>query len=424
MSEGRGVAGRLAALGGTPACTVQWPAWPEADERDVAAVAEAVRSGRWGLCPAPNPLSRFAERFAEAHQAAYALPCCNGTVAIMIALRAAGVLPGDEVIVPAYTFMATATAVLGVGAVPVVADVEPSTLNLDPEKIGPAAGPRTTAVLPVHLAGLPADMDRIRAAAGARGLVTVEDAAQAHLAEYGGRRVGALGRAGAFSFQSSKNLSAGEGGVVTTDDREVYRVAHAFHHCGRDPLGGGWYEHPYMGQNFRMTQLQAALLESRLARLPAEHARRAANGRRLAERLSAVPGIRVVGWPWPEKVTAHAYHLFIFLIDPEAFGGVTNRTVCAALRAEGVPCHGGYERSLQDHDLFDDPYVDRLLGDAKPDYRAFHTPVARHAVEHCVWFKQNLLLADPGAVDRIAEAVEKVRAHAADLPRLEEGDRG
>jgi len=410
--------GKLAALGGEPACRVDWPAWPIWGKEDEAAVSEVVNTGGWGICPEPNAVSRFAQSFADAHHAKHAVPCCNGTVAIMIALRAVGVLPGHEVIMPSYTFMATATAAIGIGATPVVVDVDPLTYNLDPAKIEEAITDRTRAILPVHIAGMPAAMDEITGIAEKHGLKVVEDCAQAHLARYREKPVGAIGHAGTFSFQSSKNLCAGEGGIVLTNDLDAFRVAHAFHHCGRDPTGGKWYDHPYMGQNLRMGQLQAALLASQMQRLVAQHETRLENGRYLAEKVSDIDGMRVIGWPWPEQVTAASYHIFIFTFDRKLFHGVNSAAFCEALRAEGVPCHGGYDRSLQDHDFFEDPFVERMLGKDRPDYKSIDTPVARSAVSGSVWIKQFMLLAGRDAMDRIAGAVAKVRDNAGELSRI------
>jgi len=350
----------------------------------------------------------------------HALCCSNGTVAIMIALRAAGVLPGDEVILPSYTFMATATAAIGIGATPVIVDVDPATLNLDPSKIEAAITARTKAILPVHIAGMPAAMDKINALAKKHDLKVVEDAAQAHLAEYDGKFAGGLGDLGTFSFQSSKNLCSGEGGLVTTNNTEYFRVAHAFHHCGRDPLGGSWYDHPYMGQNLRLSQVQAALLNSQMDRLAEQHACRVENGRFLAEKISALEGIRVIGWPWPDKVTCPSYHIFIFSMDPDHFGGTTSQAFCEAMRAEGVPCHGGYDRSLQDYDFFEDPFVERMLGKSRPVYKDVDTPASRHAVKHSIWLKQFQLLADRHTMEGIVAAVEKICRHGGDLPAVAE----
>jgi hypothetical protein len=144
------------------------------------------------------------------------------------------------------------------------------------------------------------------------------------------------------------------------------------------------------------------------------------NGKYLAERLSRIDGIRVIGWPWPEKVTSASYHLFIFTFDPETFGGVDSQVFCKALRAEGVPCHGGYDRSLQDYDFFEDAFVQRMLGDARPDYPSMDTPVSRHAVRHCIWLKQFQLLASQEVMERIVESVQKIRDHADRLPDLSE----
>ncbi|MHC4941393.1 MAG: DegT/DnrJ/EryC1/StrS family aminotransferase [Planctomycetota bacterium] len=409
---------KLAALGGEPIYCEAWPAWPHWDEKEEQVLAEVVKSGQWGICPEPNHVSRFAARFAEAHHSKYAVCCCNGTIALMIALRAAGVLPGQEVIMPAYTFMATATAAIGIGATPVIVDVDSDTLNLDPTKIEAAVTERTGAIMPVHLAGMPAAMGRILDVAAKHDLPVVEDAAQAHLAEWDGKRVGSLGATGAFSFQSSKNLTGGEGGMVTTSDPGVYQIAHAFHHCGRDPAGGAWYSHPFMGQNFRMTQLQAALLDCQMDRLEQQHQTRMSNGKYLSEKLARIDGIKVTGWPWPGKVTAASYHLFTFSIDPEKFGGVDNKIFCEALRKEGVFCHGGYDKSLQDHGFFDDPFVERMLGPARPDYKNVDTPVSRRTITHCVWLKQNQLMAPPEAMDLIVTAVTKIRDQARHLPEL------
>jgi len=406
---------RLAALGGEKACPVEWPSWPVWGEMEEKAVKATLNSGGWGICPEPNAVSLFAGRFASMHDAKHGLCCMNGTVALMIALRGAQVLPGDEVIMPSYTFMATATAAIGIGATPVIVDVDPKTLNIDPSKIESAVTEKTKAILPVHLAGMPAAMDEINAVARKHDIKVVEDCAQAHLAIYGGKKVGAIGDVGAFSFQSSKNLCAGEGGLVVTDSRDIYRVAHAFHHCGRDPDGGGWYEHPYMGQNLRLPQLQAALLNSQLDRLDSQHKIRVENGRYLAERLSHIKGVQVIGWPWPERVDSASYHIFIFTIDPKEFGGVDNQVVSEALRAEGLFCHGGYGSSLQDFDFYEDPFVTRMLGKTAPRYKDVDTPVSREAVRRCIWIKQNQLLSDHKVMDMIFDTVTKVKDNADDL---------
>ena len=215
--------GRLAIDGGTPVRTAPWPAWPRSGAAERRALTEVLESGRWGLGGGAVP--ELEARFAALHGARYAVACCNGTMALQAALVAAGVQPGDEVITSPYSFAATAHAIRSLGAVPAFADVAAGTHNLDPARIEDAITERTTAILPVHIGGRPADMDRVNEIAARRGLRVIEDAAQAWLAGWRGRAVGTLGDAGAFSFQSSKNLTAGEGGMVLTDDESVYRSA-------------------------------------------------------------------------------------------------------------------------------------------------------------------------------------------------------
>src|SRR5262245_4671262 len=229
----------LAINGGPAALTAPVPHWPVYDSAEEKALLDVLRSGHWGSTSGAV-VATFEREFAAAQQAAYGICLSNGTLAIAAALRAAGVGIGDEVIVPPYTFIATASAALFVGAVPVFADVDPRTHLLDPAAMEAAITERTKAVIPVHLAGRPADLDEIIRRAG--GLPVIEDSAQAAGAAYRGRAVGAIGTAGTFSFQSSKNLTAGEGGAVVTDDEAFAAELYGLVNVGRVP-GGGWYQH-------------------------------------------------------------------------------------------------------------------------------------------------------------------------------------
>ncbi|HEU4754691.1 MAG TPA: aminotransferase class V-fold PLP-dependent enzyme, partial [Armatimonadota bacterium] len=212
---------RLAVHGGSPVRSRPWPVWPVWDEADCEAVADVVRSGTWFSGTGPR-CREFAGYFAELHHARHAVPCSNGTQALEIALRAVGIEAGDEVVTSPYTFIATVSSAININAVPVFADVDPGTLNLHPSSVEAAITPKTRAILAVHIAGCPADLDALGQIARRHNLALIEDAAQAHLAEWNGRRVGAVGQAGTFSFQASKNLNAGEGGVVLTDDDETF----------------------------------------------------------------------------------------------------------------------------------------------------------------------------------------------------------
>jgi dTDP-4-amino-4,6-dideoxygalactose transaminase len=399
-------ASSLALHGGAPVRTRPWPAWPVWDESDIAALAAVVRSGKW-FSGTGTQVKEFGRRWAELHQARYSVPCANGTVALEIALRAAGVKAGDEVITSPYTFIATGSAIVAVNAIPVFADVDPGSLNLDARAVEAAITPRTTAILAVHIAGCPADLDALAEVARRHGLVLLEDAAQAHLAEWNGRRVGAVGAAGTFSFQASKNLNCGDGGVVVTDDETLFETAWSLANCGR-VREGGWYEHRMLSGNYRLTEFQAAVLLTQAARLEAQSDVRTANALYLAEQLAEIEGITPL--TRDPRITRHAYHLFIFRYRPEAFGGRSRNDFLAALRAEGVPCSPGYEPMYRSPafkiDTTTHPYP------AGRDYPSLNLPEVEQACAEAVWLTQSLLLAERADMDDIVAAVRKIQAAA------------
>lgn len=396
---------QLAIQGGTPVRSKPWPRWPVFDETEIEAVAEVVRSGKW-FSHGGTKVATFAERFAALQNARFAAPLTNGTQAIEIALRAVGVKAGDEVIVPPYTFIASASAIVAVNAVPVFVDIDPETYNLDPACVEAAITDRTSAILAVHIAGCPADLDALGEIARRRGLKLVEDAAQAVGAEWKGRRVGAIGDAGTFSFQASKNLNAGEGGVVVTDQEAVYDAAWSLINVGR-VRDGAWYQHEWMSGNYRMSEWQGAILLTQMARLEEQTERRNRNALYLAERLSAIPGIAPL--KRDERVTRHAYHLFIFRYDGAAFGGRSRQEFLQALAAEGIPCSAGYV-PLYGQKAF------RINSETHPfpaqrvDYSQVHCPVTeRVCAEEAIWMGQSILLAEREDMDDIVEAVAKIQ---------------
>lgn len=394
---------QLAVRGGTPVRTRPWPSWPVWDEQDAEAVAEVVRSGRW-FQGSGTRVTEFGQFFAGLHGARHGVPCCNGTQALEIALRAAGVRAGDEVITTPYTFIATASAVVQVNGVPVFADVDPRTLNLDPAAAEAAITERTRAIVAVHVAGCPADLDALGELARRKGLVLIEDAAQAHLAEWKGRPVGAIGDAGTFSFQASKNLNGGEGGIALTDNEEIYERAWSLVNCGR-VREGGWYEHRMLSGNYRLSELQGALLLSQARRVEEQTRRRNANGLYLAERLSQLDGIRPL-YRDP-RVTRHAYHLFVFRYDRSAFAGPTREDFLAALRAEGIPCSPGYSPLYRSPAFKVDPTTHPFAGAV--DYSRVRLPEVEQACEEAVWLGQSVLLADQNDMDDITAAVRKIQ---------------
>jgi dTDP-4-amino-4,6-dideoxygalactose transaminase len=394
---------QLAFQGGTPVRTQPWPDWPVWTEEDAQAVADVVRSGKW-FSGTGSECREFAAEWARLHDARFAVPCSNGTHALEIALRAAGVTAGDEVITTPYTFIATGAACVQVNAVPIFADVDPASFNLDPASVEAAITERTRAILVVHIAGNPADLDALSEIARRKNLLLIEDAAQAHLSEWRERKVGAIGRAGTFSFQASKNLNAGEGGVVVTDDEETFEQAWSLVNCGR-VREGGWYEHRMLSGNFRMTEFQAALLRSQMRRLPEQTRLRNENALYLARALSEIEGILPL--TRDERVTCHAYHKFIFRYRPEAFGGLPRQDFLKALQAEGIPCHPGYDPMYRSPAFKINPETHPFAG--RVDYSGLHLPGVEQACSEAVWLDQRLLLAPRSELDDIPTAILKIQ---------------
>lgn len=405
----------LALQGGPPVRTAPFPSWPIVGARDEELVVQALRSGRWGKLQG-EAVAHFERQFADYHQAKHGVAVVNGTVALRLALVAAGIEPGDEVLVPPYTFLATASAVLEANATPVFVDLELETFNLDPAALEAAITPRTRAIIPVHLGGLACNLEAILEIAQRHQLVVIEDACHAHGAEYRGRRVGALGHIGVFSFQSSKNLCAGEGGILISNDDELAQRVWSLHNCGRLP-GGAWYEHHFLGGNYRLSELQGALLNAQFERLDEQVATRERNGQYLAERLARLPGI------YPQRRTAdctrHAYHLFCLRLVPEELG-VSRERFLQALAAEGIPTSPGYLIPLYRQPLFVNqafgPYTGAGVAHPRPDYRQVRCPNCETlSTEQGVWLEHRLLLGTRQDMDDIAAAFEKIHTHRAEI---------
>ena len=375
---------------------------PEEEHR----LLRVLRSGNWGRLDG-SEVSEFEERFAAMHGCRHGIAVVNGTVSLRIALLAAGIQAEDEVIVPPYTFVSTATAVLEANAIPVFADIDLHTFNLDPRAVEAAITPRTRAIIPVHFAGQPADMDAIMALAADRGILVLEDAAHAHGATYRGRPAGSLGHIASFSFQSSKNLTAGEGGIITTNDDALAAACRSIHNCGRVPEGV-WYEHHVVSGNYRLGEFQGAVLNCQLDRLEEQTATRDRNGRRLAARLAALPGLHPQARP--AECTRHSHHLFMLRIDPAEFGA-SRAAVLEALQAEGIPCSAGYGYSLPDQPLF----RNKAFGPFLPQASA--TPRLRHVALP----EQRSDLPRAGAVARTEPAARAGRGHRRHRPGVREG---
>ncbi|BDC49596.1 3-amino-5-hydroxybenzoate synthase [Bryobacterales bacterium F-183] len=406
---------KLALLGGAPVRpkSKAFPKWPFAGPKDAARLQTVLESGNWGGYPFPNRFaSEFQKAFAEYHGAKYAVCVTNGTSAITIALKAAGVQPGDEVIVPAYTWDGTATAVLDAGAVPVFVDVDPDTYCLDVAKI--KVGPKTRAVVPVHLAMRFTDMTALRALARQHGLVIIEDCAHVHGGEYLGEGAGSMGDLGTFSFQSSKLMTAGEGGIILTSREDCYELVQTLVNCGR-ASETDVYGKRLAGGNYRMTEFQAAILIGQLEMLPELADKRVAQAAMLDAALAGM-GAAVSPLPPQREITRQPIYNYVFRFHED---GVSRDLFCAALEAEGIPCDGRFYEPVYRSDLFQ-PTAQEFPQIQHINYRKdYDCPVSVRAAYHeSVWLPQFELLNAPDTQD-VIDAIHKVSSNVEALRRCD-----
>jgi dTDP-4-amino-4,6-dideoxygalactose transaminase len=412
--------GRLAIQGGEPVKKTKAPSWPQWDNTEENALLGVLRSGKW-FRGSGNAVSSFEKSYAQLMGAKHALATANGTSALYTAINALGVSPGDEVIVPPYTFVATINIVMLNYALPVFADTDLETFMMDPRAAAAKITDRTAAIIPVHMAGSAADLDAILAAASARKVPVLEDACQAHLGEWRGKKVGTVGIAGCYSFQASKNLNSGEGGAIITNDDGVMERAFAFHGNGRPlkPTAGGDV-FPFGGANLRLTEFQGALLAAQMTRLEAQSKTRNENALYLTSLLDKVPGIHPARFT--PGCTRSAWHLYMLRYDRAAFAGLDRAAFLKALAAEGVPASSGYTP------LNKQPFIEATLN-SKGYRRLFPEktlkdwaeknacPVNDRLCTEAVWFTQNQLLGSRSDMEQIAESMAKIQRLAGDLKK-------
>jgi perosamine synthetase len=407
-----------AILGGQKIRTRNWPKWPMWDPaKDEEQVITVLRSGVWSRA---GVVTEFEKKWAETIGTKRCLALVNGTNAIITALVQLGIGGGDEVIVPPYTFIATVAAILQTGAIPVFVDTDPETFQIDPDKIEARITPRTKAILPVHILGLPADMVRIMAIARKHKLVVVEDACQAWLAEIDHKKVGTFGNAGCFSFQNSKNIPIGEGGAIVSDNEAFMDRCYSYHNYGNaygtviGDVGSGTL---ILGTKLRMTEYQAAIGLAQLKRLEEQTAKRNENAAYLRSQIINMPGI--LPYKFTDKVTRAAFHLFPFRYKKEEFKGLTRSEFLKALDAEGIPGSSGYSplnKMPYLADAFKTKNFKLMYSADVLDYKKYmernQCPLNDTLCEEAVWFEQSMLLAEKSDMDDIAVAIERIHKNA------------
>jgi len=428
---------KLAICGGVPVRNRPFPAWPVADEHERAWLEKVLAGNRWFAgARGDDPASLgvlFGQRFAEFVGVRFGLPVANGSVSLEVALRALDIGPGDEVIVPACTFISTATSVLMVGAVPVFADIEARNYCLDPADCERKISPRTRAMIPVHLGGQMADMQALRALAQRHGLFILEDSAQAIDSAWAGRKSGAWGDLASFSFQSNKTITSGEGGLIATDSETlaekvaVYRAFGRFKNAAQKSASrSSDFRSQRLSGNYRLSEWQSAVLLGQLEKFPAQDARRQRNATYLTRQLAQVAGAEHIRYDVPGS--KHGYYYYLVRYQPAHFAGVMPDLFAQALAAEGVPFHPIDRFPLYRHPVFE---PDQLQGTIPPQtlehYRKTisleppRCPVTEEACRRTLLLRHEVLLGEKTDMDDIVEALGKVQAQAAELEQFQTG---
>ena len=407
-----------ALLGGTRTFEGRFPSWPIYDRTEEQALIEVLRSDKWGRLDG-DVTAKFEAEFAKYMGMKHALGTSGGTTALSSMLGALEVGPGDEVIIPAYTFVATYNVVVLNYALPIIVDTDIESFQIDVKKMERAITKATKVLMPVHMGGIPADLDKIVAMGQKHNIPIIEDACQAPGSEWRGKKVGSWGIGGAFSFQSSKNLNCAEGGAVTTNNSEFYKACYAFHHQGQTENAAGFGTgEGTRGANFRMTEWQSRMLLAQMTRLKEQDTRRTENATYLSSLLKDIKGITPAK-PYAASTNV-SYHLFMYRYDQRQFAGMSRARFIEALRAEGVSTNTGYGRLDRDPyvtALAKNPYYLKVYGEkAMKDWlESLKCPQNVKLTDEALWLGQSILLGSRQDMEKIAEAMQKIQKHAKDL---------
>jgi dTDP-4-amino-4,6-dideoxygalactose transaminase len=402
-----------AILGGPKAHAAPFPSWPLADAVEEKGLTEVVKSTRWGRLNG-SVVAKFETEYSRLLGSRHSLGVSSGTNALFTILGALDIGPGDEVILPVYTFIATYNVVALNYALPVLIDTDVETFQIDATKVQAAITPQTKVIMPVHIGGSPADIDAFMALGAKNNIPVVEDACQAHLAEWKGKKVGNFGLAGAFSFQASKNLNCAEGGAISTNDDAFIKACYTFHNQGQGGTGT-------RGSNLRLTEFQGSILLSQMTRVVAQSNRRWENAQYLTQLLNKIPGIT------PAKLypgtTRSAYHLYMFRYDKNHFAGLNRAKFLEALSAEGVPNSPGYGQMNKNSyvtSLASNKHYLKIYGEKTMKEWLERNQCPQNDVltsEQAVWLTQNMLIGSREDMEQIAAGIRKIQKYAAEIAK-------
>lgn len=401
--------------------TYSFSRWPIYDQTEEKALLDVLHDNRWGRLSGTTT-AKFEAEYAKIHGTAHSLAVSSGTSALYTMLGALDVGPSDEIILPVYTFVASYNVVVLNYALPILIDTDIETFQIDAKKIEQAITSQTKLLMPVHIGGSPADLDTILAIGKKHNLPVIEDACQAHLAEWKGKKVGSFGLGGAFSFQSSKNLNCAEGGAITSNSKEFIDQCYTFHNQGQGGTGTSYGTGSgTRGTNLRLTEFQAGLLLAQMTRLEQQAKIRSENAAYLTQLFNEIPGIT------PAKLykgtTNSAYHLYMFRYDQSEFAGLSRERFIEALSAEGIPCSTGYGQmnsSVYVQGLAENKHYLKIYGEKTMKEWLERNQCPQNdklTKEQSLWFAQTMLLGSRSDMEKIADSVRSIQKYAKELKK-------
>jgi dTDP-4-amino-4,6-dideoxygalactose transaminase len=407
----------LAALGGKKVREKSFPAWPHYDETEREALNRVLDSRNWWANHGVE-VKEFEKEWSGYTGAKGSFAVTNGTHTLEVIFLALGIGDGDEVIVADWSFLATIGAILTVNAIPKIVDVDPLTGTIDVSQAEAAIGPKTRAIVCVHVAGSMSDMDALTALCKKHGIALIEDSAHAHGSRWKGEHAGTIGDAGSFSFQASKLMTSGEGGVITTKREDLIPMFKSFINCGRGE-GIWYYRHLRLGGNYRLSEWQGAILRAQLKRFPDQQKNRGNNANWLNSEIAKIPGFTPQGRY--AGCTEQGNYCYVVEVDSNLLSGATRDQIRHALLAEGIPLTTSYP-PLHKLEMFKDPsgLAPRLRGEVtKIRYNEQSFPVTDHLAANTLWFNTAVLMGTRDDANSVLQSIAKISEHAAQVAKID-----